>query len=69
MLTDPINDLIRTALADLQPRIDIARANIDRLTDELAKENAAHAALLAQATAFRAALPTADDEYQSEPTN
>lgn len=57
---NPINDLIRTALADLQPRLEIHRANIDALTEQLAAENSAHANLLEQDAAYRAALP-ADD--------
>lgn len=55
--TSPITELIRTALADLQPRIEISKINIQSLTAQLAEENRQHAALLEQDAAYRDALP------------
>jgi len=60
--TNPIDALIRTALADLQPRIEISKTNIDQLTHQLDAENRTHAELLAQDAAYRAALPAEEPD-------
>jgi len=65
---DPIHDLLRAAMADLLPRMDIASRNITTLYEQRTEQEQILAELIAQYNAYRAGLPDDEDDDDDEPT-